>query len=123
MKFISPTIHGLIDYLLVVFLLTSPASFGFTGLLAGFTYALGIIHLLFTACTNYKLGILKFIPLVAHSGIELMLGVLLIVLSYTLFSNDAEGKLYYVILGTVILLTWLLTDYRGVHHHKTIQAA
>jgi hypothetical protein len=123
MKFISPTIHGLIDYLIVVFLLTSPASFGFTGLLAGFTYALGIIHLLLTVCTNYKLGVFKFIPLTIHSGIELMVGVLLIVLAYTLFSNDTEGKLYYVILGTVILLTWLLTDYRGVHHHKTAKTA
>jgi hypothetical protein len=120
MKFITPTIHGLIDYLLVVFLLTSPLSFGFTGLLAGFTYALGIIHLLLTLCTNYKLGVLKFIPLTIHSGIEIMVGVLLIVLAYTLFSHINDGKLYYVIVGTIILLTWLFTDYRGVYH-KTVQ--
>ncbi|TWI98731.1 hypothetical protein JN11_02919 [Mucilaginibacter frigoritolerans] len=118
MKFISPTIHGLIDYLVVVFLLTSPATFGFTGLLAGFTYVIGIIHLLLTICTEYKLGIFKFIPLTIHSGIELMMGVLLIVIAYTLFSNNSEGKLFYVIFGTVILLTWLFTDYKGIHHKK-----
>jgi len=123
MKFISPTIHGLIDYLVVVFLLTSPATFGFTGLLAGFTYALGIIHLLLTVCTDYKPGIFKFIPLTIHSGIELMVGVLLIVIAYTLFSNNPEGKLFYVIFGTVILLTWLLTDYKGTHHHKAVKTA
>jgi len=122
MKFISPSVHGFIDYLLVVFLFTSPTSFGFTGFLAGFTYVLGAIHLLLTVSTNYRLGIFKFIPLSVHSGIELMVGVILIVLAYTLFSHNPEGKLFYVIFGTVILLTWLFTDYKGTHY-KTVKAA
>ena len=67
MKFISPKIHGFIDYLVVVFLLASPTFFGFTGLVAIFTYALGAVHLLLTAFTNYPLGIVKVIPVNLHA--------------------------------------------------------
>jgi hypothetical protein len=118
MKFISPKIHGLIDYLVVIFLFISPTVFGFTGLLAIFTYALGAVHLLLTAFTNYPLGIVKVIPVNLHASIEVLVGIVLIVLAYTLFKDNSDGKLYYVIFGTVVLLTWLVTDYRGVHYHS-----
>jgi len=114
MKFISPKIHGIIDYLVVVFLLASPSYFGFTGLLATFTYALAGVHLLLTILTNYAPGIFKNIPFPVHGSIEFIVAVVLIVLAYTLFKNEAEGKLFYVIFGTVVLLTWAVTDYKGV---------
>ena len=117
MKFISPKIHGLIDYLVVIFLLASPTVFGFTGLVATFTYVLGAVHLLLTALTNYPLGIVKLLPVSLHATIEVLVGIILIVLAYTLFKDNAQGsKLYYVIFGTVILLTWLVTDYVGTGH-------
>ncbi|HZY35292.1 MAG TPA: hypothetical protein VFE53_01510 [Mucilaginibacter sp.] len=121
MKFISPKIHGLIDYFVVVFLFVSPTFFGFSGLVATFTYALGAVHLLLTISTNYPLGVLKIVPVTVHAAIELLVGIILIVLAYTLFGNNAQGsKLYYVVFGTVILLTWLVTDYRGIFHHSDI---
>jgi hypothetical protein len=120
MKFISPTIHGFIDYLVVVFLLASPTFFGFTGTVAMFTYALGVVHLLLTVLTRYPLGIIKVIPVSLHATIEVLVGVALIVLAYTLFKDNAQGsKLYYVIFGTVVLLTWLVTDYVGTYHPRT----
>ena len=114
MKFISPKIHGIIDYLVVVFLLASPSYFGFAGLLATFTYALGAVHLLLTVLTNSPLGLIKVIPLPVHGTIELLVGIVLIVLAYTLFKNQPDGELFYVIFGTVVLLTWLVTNYKGV---------
>jgi hypothetical protein len=113
MKFISPKIHGIIDYLVVIFLLASPTIFGFTGLLATFTYALAIVHLLLTILTDYNVGLIKVIPFTFHGTIEFIVGVALIVIAYTLFKDNAAGKLFYVIFGTVVLLTWLVTDYKG----------
>jgi hypothetical protein len=113
MKFISPKVHGIIDYLVVVFLLISPTVFAFSGLLAAFTYTLGAVHLLLTALTDYGMGVIKIIPLSAHGVIEFLVGVLLIILAYTLFKDNSAGKLYYIIFGTIVLLTWLFTDYRG----------
>lgn len=113
MKFISPKIHGILDYITVIFLLASPSLFGFTGLLANFTYVLGIVHLLLTVLTNYNLGLIKVIPFTFHGTIEFIVAIALIVLAYTLFDHNSAGKLYYVLLGTVFLLTWLVTDYKG----------
>jgi hypothetical protein len=113
MKFISPKVHGIIDYLVVIFLLASPTCFGFTGLLAVFTYALGAVHLLLTVFTNYPLGVVKIIPATYHASIEALVGIVLIILAYTLFKDNTDGKLFYVIFGTVVLLTWLVTDYKG----------
>ncbi|MDB4904405.1 MAG: hypothetical protein JWQ63_3686 [Mucilaginibacter sp.] len=114
MKFISPTIHGIIDYFVVIFLLASPTIFGFTGLLAIFTYALAGIHLLMTILTDYNVGLIKIIPFHTHGFIESVVGVVLIALGYTLFNDNAAGKLFYIIFGTIILYTWLVTDYRGI---------
>jgi hypothetical protein len=113
MKFISPKIHGIIDYLVVVFLLASPTVFGFTGLLATFTYALGAVHLILTILTAYSAGIVKVIPFPLHGTIEFIVGVVLIVLAYTIFKDEVTGKLFYIIFGTIVLLTWLVTDYKG----------
>jgi hypothetical protein len=113
MRFIAPKIHGIIDILVIIFLFGSPTFFGFTGLIATFTYVLGIIHLLLTLLTDYSIGVVKVIPFPVHGIIEFVVGVALIALAYTVFSGDPVGKLYYVIFGTVILLTWLCTDYNN----------
>ncbi|MDF2430484.1 MAG: hypothetical protein JWP44_115 [Mucilaginibacter sp.] len=113
MKFILPKNHGIINYLLAVILLASPSLFGFTGLLAIFTYAIGTLHLVITLLTDYSVGLVKVIPFHVQGSIEFLLGILLIALAYLLFTNNAEGKLYYIIFGTVILLTWLFTDYKS----------
>ncbi|HEY2580936.1 MAG TPA: hypothetical protein VGI43_03975 [Mucilaginibacter sp.] len=113
MKFISPAIHGIIDYIVVIFLLASPTVFGFTGTLSIFTYALAGIHLLMTILTDYDVGLVKVISLPLHGFIESIVGVILIALAYTLFHDNATGKLFYIIFGTVVLYTWLLTDYKG----------
>jgi len=113
MKFISPKIHGIVDFLVVLFLLASPMLFGMNGLLAIFTYALGIIHLTLTLLTDFSAGVLKLIPLKVHGIIELIVGIALIVLAYTLFKDTSLGKLFYTCFGAAVLLTWLCTDYNG----------
>jgi hypothetical protein len=114
MKFISPAIHGIIDILVVIFLLASPTLFGFTELVVRFTYALATVHLLLTLLTRYDIGIFKVIPLPAHGSIELIVGIALIILAYTWFRHDVTGKLYYILFGTIVLLTWFCTDYSEI---------
>lgn len=112
MKLISPKLHGIIDYLVVAFLLASPLVFGFTGLLATFTYTLAIVHLSLTVATNFQAGLIKVIPLSAHGAIELVVGIALIILAFTLFSDQSAGKIFYTAFGAAVLLVWLVSDYR-----------
>jgi hypothetical protein len=113
MKFISPKIHGIIDYLVVLFLLASPMAFGLNGFTAIFTYALGLVHLLLTLLTDFNAGLFKVIPFPLHGIIELIVGVALIVLAFTLFKGDPTGHLFYICFGVAVLISWLFTDYNG----------
>jgi len=118
MKFMSPKVHGIIDILVCVFLLASPVIFGFTGRLALFTYALGAAHTILTLSTDFSMGLIKIIPVEIHELIEFIVGVVAIILAYTLFNGSPDGKLFYVIFGNCILLTWLVTDYKGTSVHS-----
>jgi hypothetical protein len=113
MKIISPTVHGVIDYLVVIFLFASPMYFGMTGIVSTFTYALSGVHLLLTVLTNFKLGFTRVIPFKLHGTIELIVGIALIALAFTLFKSDALGKMYYAIFGAAVLLVYVLTDYKA----------
>lgn len=113
MKFMSKKVHEIIDILVCVFLLASPVIFGFPGTLALLTYALGVAYSVLAFVTSFKI-----IPIEVHEVFEFMIGVTSIILAYTLFDNNADGKLFYVIFGNCILLTWLVTDYKGVSVHS-----
>ena len=113
MKFITPKIHGFLDLLGVVFLLASPTLFGFKGFLAVFTYSLGSLHLILSLLTSYYIGVVKLIPFAVHGAIEFFVAIVLIILGYTFFNNEVNGKLFYIIFGTVVLVTWRVTNYRG----------
>lgn len=113
MKFIAPKLHSFIDYLVVAFLLAAPTIFGFSGFLSTFTYVLGSVHLMLTLLTDFNFGLFKVIPLPLHGLIEFVVGIALIVLAYTLFKNDVDGKLFYTAFGAAVLLVWLVTDYNS----------
>jgi hypothetical protein len=113
MKFLSPKVHGIIDYLVVVFLLLAPALFGLKGRIVTFTYILAGVHLLLSILTNYTVGLVKLVPFPLHGLIELAVSVALIILSYTLFKNNPTGKMFYLAFGAGLLLVWLVTDYKN----------
>ena len=115
MRFIDPKIHGIIDYLVVVFMFASPTLFNMQGSLSTFTYALAAVLLFMTLLTEYSVGLFKVIPFALHGFIELIVGVTVIVLAYTWFKDDATGKLYYIVFGTFTMLTWLVTNFKNEH--------
>jgi hypothetical protein len=112
MKRISLKIHGFIDYFIVLFLILSPSIFDFYGTGAGFTYALGFIHLGLTVFSDFPLGLVKVIPIRVHGQIELAVSVLLLILSFTVFNPDKKLEVFYLILSISILLVWVLTNYK-----------
>jgi hypothetical protein len=46
MKFISPKLHGILDYVLIIFLYVSPILFSMAKDTATYTYILATVHLL-----------------------------------------------------------------------------
>ncbi len=111
MKIISPKLHGIIDYVLILFLFASPLAFGLANYAASYTYSLAALYLVLTIVTNYSFGLFKFVPLKVHGIIELVLGVGLTVAAFTALQYDERAKNYYAMLGTLILIITICTDY------------
>jgi hypothetical protein len=113
MKIISSGIHGIIDYLVVLFLWISPSIFGLNHTIALYTYALGAVHLILTIFTNYSAGVFKIIPLALHGLIELLVGIALVIIAYTLLRDDETAQTFYAAFGVAVLAVFLLSDYRN----------
>lgn len=113
MKVINSKIHGVIDYLVVLFLIASPTLFNLPEVTAVFTYILAGVHLVLTVLTNFELGLFKTIPFSIHGWIELIVSLALVGVAFYL--GDKEGDLsrnFYLGFAIAVFLTWLLTDYR-----------
>ena len=114
MKIISSKVHGILDYLTVIFLFAAPTLFKMEGTLCTFTYSLACIHFLLTALTDFEVGIFKVIPFRIHGLIELVVSVALITVAFWFNSNGSElGFYFYIGLAVVILIVFLLTDFKG----------
>lgn len=113
MKIITPFVHGVIDYGVVLFLLLSPSLFNITGLPGILIYALSAIHLFLSITTGFKLSIFKLIPFKIHGIIELLVSIVLVVMPWIFgFAEVTAARNFYIIFGVVVFLTWLLTDYK-----------
>lgn len=112
MKVINAKVHGLLDYLTVVFLFLSPTLFDMDGQLATFTYILGVVHLLLTILTAFELGLIKVIPFRIHGIIEIIVSIALGFVAYWFFTlENMTGFYFYLSLAIVILLVYSLTDF------------
>lgn len=111
---LSSKLHGIIDYVVVVFLVASPSIFGLPEFTACCTYILAGIHLTLTILTDFEVGLFKVIPLKIHGIIELIVSVALV--GFAFYVGDREGDLarnFYLGFGVAVFLTWLISDYKS----------
>ncbi|MBA3828122.1 MAG: hypothetical protein H0X33_04225 [Taibaiella sp.] len=112
MKILSPRLHGIIDYLVIVFLFLSPKMFGMTGFPATFTYILGSVHLLLTILTIYPLGIIRVIPFRVHGVIEVLVSLVLFWMALMQFGDIPLVRNYYIGFSIAVFIVWLITNYK-----------
>ncbi|CAN5764963.1 hypothetical protein BH11BAC4_BH11BAC4_07720 [soil metagenome] len=113
MKIISPKIHAVLDYLVVIFLLASPTIFNMGERSGNFTYALAVIHFLLTILTRFEFGLIKIIPLPLHGIIEFFVAIALVFVSFWFNKNgDTVGYYFYLYFALAILLVFTITDYK-----------
>ncbi len=115
MKIISSKTHGILDYIVVVFLLISPPIFKMEGTLTTFTYIVGTIHFLLTILTKFEFGLIKIILFPLHAVIEFFVAIALALISFWFNrSGNALGFHYYLYFAVAILIVFILTDYKSV---------
>ena len=121
MKIISPKIHGLIDYVVVMSFLASPILLGLPHYAGIIAYLLGFVHLSLTMLTKYQFGVFKVIPLPIHGWIELIVSFALVIIAFYLGSLEGDfAKFYYVGFAVAVFITWLLSDYNGNTTSKNV---
>jgi hypothetical protein len=114
MRVLGAFSHGVIDYLMVIFLAIGPGVAGFRGPQAKICYLLAAVHFLMTVITRFPLGVLKTLPFALHGGIEIVVAVLLIIMPWLAnFSAGVLSRNFFVAIGVLIGLIFLLTDYRS----------
>ena len=106
--------HGYLDYVTVIVFLTAPALFGLAGFPAILAYLLAGVHFIMTLVTDFPLGVGRLLPFFAHGWVERLVGPALVLVSFVpAFSVDASARMFYVVIGIIITVVGLLTDYRG----------
>ena len=110
---INSKIHGIIDYLVVIFLWSAPSLFNLPETTSMFTYILGGIHLVLTVLTKFELGLIKVIPFKIHGWIELIVSIALVAVAFLLGNMEGEiARNFYLGFAVAVFLTWLITDYK-----------
>jgi len=110
MKIITDTNHGILDYVTVALFALAPSLFGFAGTAALISYALAAIHLTMTLLTDMPLGVIKVIPMKLHSIVEMLVGPVLVIGALALPNLVTGGRGFFVAVGAVIFVVWLLSD-------------
>ena len=118
MKVLSPMLHGYLDFLTVIIFAVAPTVFGFGGTPAYIAYALAAIHLVLTLTTAFPKGIIGIVPFAVHGLIEIVVAIVLVILPFVLGFTDAPRN-FFIGIGIVIFLVWLLSDYRRAVAVKT----
>ncbi|QXV66039.1 hypothetical protein INP83_02785 [Mucilaginibacter sp. 21P] len=111
MKLISPKLHGIIDYMLIIFLFMSPVAFSMTSETSAQVYTLAVVQMLLTIVTNYSFGMFRAIPLKVHGIIELLLCVGMVVAAFTIFKYDERARGYYLGLAIFWFIVVVFSDY------------
>lgn len=115
MNKLPPAIHGILDYVIVVYFLLAPALFTLTPTVATISYLLGTVHLMMTLFTKFTLGIKKIIPFRIHGFVELIVAILLIVMPALMGESVTfYDSLFFILTGVALLLIWILSRYKQI---------
>jgi hypothetical protein len=104
MRFIHPSVHGILDYLVVVALVLVSIAVGLSGLAAAIAYLMAAALLAITLMTAFPPGTRKLLPLSAHSRIELWMGMSLLVCPWIFGFADKPMALYVSLVSGFALL-------------------
>ena len=116
MKLISPTLHGLLDYLTCGFFLVIPSMFDLTGPIAGICYTLAAGYLVVSLFTNMPLGLLKWIPFWLHGRFEMVSGLVFIASPWIFgYAGNTAMRNLFIGVGIVFLVVFALTQWKPQH--------
>lgn len=114
MRLIGALAHAIIDYTMVILIVIGPSVWGFTGLQALLAYILALALLVLTLFSRHPLG-LKVVRFPLHGAVELLLIAVWLALPWLAnFARGVHSRNFYLAVGILMLVIWILTDFRGL---------
>lgn len=123
LRFVSPFVHGALDYLLIGALVMAPALFpaGTPRAAALACYGVGVAHWLLSSLTRYPFGVVRVVPFPVHGAIELLTAPLLIALPWLVgFADVPVARTVFVVAGAALLAVFLTTDYARAERERGV---
>ena len=112
LKILSPTVHGVIDYLAAIALIVAPffvLPADAPAIAIWFSVAAGSALILYGLITDYSVSARRAIPFTLHLAIDFIAGVAFIAAPFVLgFTGVTE--LYYFVMGGAVVLVVLVTN-------------
>lgn len=112
MRFIPTVLHGVADYMVGLLLTCLPLFLGWPGAGRFVFVASGLLVILYSACTDYELGLYRFLRIRFHLFLDGLLGVALLIAPRALPLPGEHHGLVYAI-GVVALLLSVTTRVRA----------
>ena len=116
MNFLSPRIHGILDYLTVGLFALAPMFLQAEGSQVAILacYVVAGTLLVVSLLTRYPLGALRVIPFPVHGSIEFFTAAGLCALPWIGgFEDLPMSRMFFLGSGLSLFSLWLITDYRG----------
>ena len=100
-------IHGMADYVVGLIVIGLPIFYGWTGAQRWTLMALGVFVILYSLCTDYELGAVRFLRMQSHFMLDAVFAVSMLALPWILnFSQDSIVPMSVIgILGVILTIT------------------
>ncbi|MFM9852227.1 MAG: hypothetical protein ACKVOJ_05400 [Sphingomonadaceae bacterium] len=107
LQFLSPALHGALDYLAAGALIALPVLLGFSGLEFWLSVAGGAGLILYSFLTDYRFGLVKLVSFNAHLLLDLSAAVAFIAAPFV-FGFGYAASIYYPVmaLGVIAVVTF-----------------
>lgn len=109
MKFLTPAMHGALDYIAALTLIVAPFILGLEGLALGLSVAAGVGLIAYSLLTDYLYSIAKVIPFKLHIIFDTLAAVVFIIAPF-LFGFTGIALIYYLVMGFGVLAVVFVTQ-------------
>ncbi|AFY96973.1 SPW repeat domain-containing protein [Chamaesiphon minutus] len=113
-RFVSGSLHGILDYAAAIVLITVPLALNFqttSPFALWLSVAAGILLIAYSLITDYGLSVVKWIPFNVHLILDAVAGIAFLAVPF-LFGFDGLIRWFYLANGAIVLLLVIVTDPR-----------
>ena len=112
LKIISPSLHGILDYIVDITLISVPIIFNFkevSNTVFWGPIGIGVLNFLYSIFTVYSRSLVRLIPMNLHLLFDFLVGCILFALAF-IIPMEGFVKLFYIAMGVGIILATSFTS-------------